>query len=355
MLKLITLLLLALAIIYGVSSLFELGGTVSFLLLGYEIRTSFGFFILSLLLLIFLLAITFNILSFIFGFPSIFSRNFKKRKEEQNLKNLRLSYTALLSGDYKAAEKYSDELKLDNSSNENLKIMHEVLNSTIQRQEGNFLEAERGYKHLLENKQTKFFATQGLLNTNFLKGDIDKAIEYAEAAYKQKPDIENGAHSLLELYKKAEKWDKAEEFLISYRRKFYFKTDRNNKFNAREELADIYFKKASLITNNKLLNDQNLSDAYSFSYQSVQLSPENDTYIELFADLCKKLNKESKAKNVIEKAWSMAPSQNLANTYFSLFSSKNENKDFKEKSKAKRKLESLNPEGKDYLENFLIS
>ncbi len=355
MIKLITLLLLALTVVYGTSLIFGMGGSVEFLLLGYEIKTSFGFFLFSLFLLTLLIILFFNLLSLLLGFPSIFSTKYRKHKEDQNLRNMRLSYVALLSGDYKSAEKYAAHLKLTDRSNENLLIMQEVLNTTIQKQEGNFLEAERGYKHLLENKQTKFFATQGLLNSNFTKGDINKAIEYAEEAYKQKPDIENGAHSLLELYKKAEKWDKAEEFLKSYRRRYYFRTDMNNKFDDKKELAEIYFKKAILIKESALLNDDNLNEAYSLSYQSLRFSSDNEIYLELFVDLCKKLKKENKAKDAIENAWSMHPSQKLADMYFSLSYGKNDTKDFKEKTKAKRKLEILNPEGKDYLESFLIS
>ncbi len=355
MLKLITYFLFIIAIFLISAKLSHYNGSVEITWLGYQIETSLIFLLFTTLLVLFAGMLVYNILAFIFGFPSYFSRKIEKRNQNKLFENLQTAYTALLSGDYKASAKYADKIKLNKLTDKNLIIMKEVLDSSIAKSEGNLIIAEKNYKKLIDDNSTKFFATQGLLNSSFLRGDLTRAIEYAEDSYHLKPDVKDGAHSLLELYKKAEAWDKAEEFLKKYKRRFFFSSDKYNSFSANQELANIYLRKAENIKKNKLFSDESIEETYKLLVKSLDLYPENTECLIYFAHICKLLKKENKARSAIEDAWINIPSEALAEAYISLIIIKNDYDGYKAKVKALDKLRKINPESRHFLQNLELS
>lgn len=355
MIKLLTYLLLVISLFLISTKLADYNGSVEISWLGYQVETSIIFLIFATLLALFILMLGYNILAFLFGFPSYFSKIIEERNKKKLFENLQISYTALLSGDYDTSAKYSGKIKLSKIADKNLLIMKEVLDSSIAKNEGNLIAAEKNYKKLIDDNSTRFFATQGLLNSSFLRGDINRAIEYAEDAYHLKPNVKDGAHSLLELYKKTENWDKAEEFLKKYKRKFFFSSDKYNNFSANKELANIYLQKAEGIKKNKLFSDENIENSYNLLQKSLRLAPDNTEALIYFAHICKLMKKENKAKSAIEHAWLNSPSEILADAYLSLINIRNDYDSYKAKNKALEKLEKINPEALHLLKNIEIN
>ncbi|MDX1950210.1 MAG: heme biosynthesis HemY N-terminal domain-containing protein [Rickettsiales bacterium] len=347
--KILTTIIAVLVIILLANWFALFDGKVDVLWLGYKIETSVFFIALSFFLLFLILYLIYNLFKFILGFPSFFSKRLEKNILNKNLENLQYSVSALLSGDNETAKKYSSKLQINHKTNKNIAIIRDILETSIAQNDGNLLLAEKNYQKLLEQDSTRFFATQGLLNSSFIKGDINRAIEYAEDAYKLKPNIKNGAQSLLALYKKAGNWQKAEEFLKKYKRKYFFFSDKNNNFSADNELSNIYFEMAKEVKENRFLSDENIEICFRNLLKSISYNSENEDAILMLAEISLMNQKTNIAKSKIEKLWLNKPSESLAKAYLSLIIEKNETKNYTLKQKAVEKLKKINPDGRNYI------
>ncbi len=329
-------------------------GKVKILWFGYQIETSVFFIFLIFFILFLILYLAYNFSSFILGFPSFFSKRLEKNLLNKNLENIQYSVSALLSGDNETAAKYSSKLQVNQKTNKHIGIIKDIIESSVAQNEGNYKLAEKNYQKLLEENSTKFFATQGLLNSSFIKGDINAAIEYAEDAYRLKPNIKNGAASLLELYKKAKNWQKAEEFLKKYKRKYFFFSDKNNSFSADFELSNIYFQISKDVKETRFLSDVNIDICFKNLLKSISYNPENEEAILMLAEISILNGKNNIAKSKIEKLWLNKPSEALAKAYINLFQDKNDTKTYNLRQKAVEKLKKINPDGRNFIvENFL--
>ena len=330
----------------GVNWIVENDGTAQFIWLGYEVNTSIAFLIFALTAVIIALIVLLEIVVTLIMLPSRINKKYKTFQLEQDLKQLQTGYAALLSGDIHQAKKVTLKLASEKQSNKYLANLSDMLAAKVAIEEGNTLLAQDYFQKFSENKKQKYFAVKGLLDTAFKQGNIDEAIEYAEEAYELKPNVKNGAHSLLELYKKAGKLDKAEEFLGKYKIKYLLFKDKNNNIDVVKEEFDLWLLKAKDYYEN--------SDGFRPSYElakkylgkCLKLSPNNKEVVLLMLKVCKTLKDEKTAKRTMEKAWDELQSYEVGAAYLDVITAPNYKDATKKKLKAIEGLKniSFNPE-----------
>ena len=344
MLKILLFFILVCATSFGLLWLFENDGIAIFEWFGYiiEIKTSalIIFLVFASIILYFLIGIIFKI----FGLPSLFSKYRKESRDKRDFKLVEKSIISILSGNNDEAKKSIEKLVLDNKKSESNKYgkLTHALSARLAYSEGNLTEAEYKYKNLLDSKDTEFFAVKGLFESAFLEGDIDKAIKHAEKAYKLNPKIKNGAHSLLELYKKAERWDDAIEFVNNYKRSHRFSEDLYNKINTEDELALLWYKKAAEIFEKYNDKPSLVETSYNYMAKVLKKKPYEKEYISKAIEICLATNKNNKIQSIIEKSWSNTQDYDLAVKYIKTIQDSKIEIEEKKRLKAIERLKKIN-------------
>lgn len=343
MLKIIIFFIAALSISYGFVWLSNNSGYLELEWLGYQIETTASFAIIALILVLAIIWLLFQLLASFFGIPSLFKKIFRKRRLNHNLKNIETSLAAIFSGDLSSAEKNFSKIEVYGENADSLDKIKKILAAKISEDKGNLLEAEKNYNALIDSHETKYFATKGLLNTAFIEGNINKSIKLAEQAYKIKPNVKNGAHSLLELYKKAERWEDAENFLKSYKRRFTFSSDENNNIDTDKEFALIWYNISKSIFTKPEPTPAELELAYNYSEKAVKELNDNASILKHHIELALANNKYDKLYKIIEKFWSKNDDSEVIEYYFENMPTKTKSEKLKKQRKIKDKLTKIRP------------
>lgn len=318
----------------GINWVVENNGEISMVWLGYQITTSVAFVIFSLIFVVIIFVLVLQLLYTLLTFPSRVNRKLKEIKVEQNLKDLQVGYAALLSGDFDQARKISGKLIDSPSKNKSIENLSQMLIAKVAQEDGNKQLADDYFDKFMAKGKTKFFAIKGKLDAAFKAGEVDEAISFAEEAYRLKPKTKDGAHSLLELYKKANKIDKAEEFLNKYKNRHRFFADKYNSIDVEKELAEIWFAKAKDIYSSAGGFKVNLERALKYANKSLSSAPAKQEYVSLSLRICRELKNEKQAKIIAERAWRETQTIELGQIYLEAIGSDNPKESTRKKLKA---------------------
>ncbi len=337
-------------------------GSVEFIWLGYNVQTSVAFFIFAITFVFILLLVIFQMLLAVIYLPKRVGKRYQDHLLEQSLKNLQTGYAALLSGDLDQAKKYSGKLAEITVKNKaigrSLENLSGMLAAKVAQEQGDLALAEDHFNKFLDNKKSRFFAVKSMLDNSFQQGKIDEAISYAQEAYELKPNVKDGAHSLLELYKKAGKLDMAEEFLNKYKRRHRIFKDKYNDINIERELCAIWLAKANEIYEND--NIRGAAEAGKYLEKVIKYDSDNKETIILLLKIYKRLKLESRARKLVEGVWYKLQSVEVGLAYLDVFSATNYKDATKKKLRALNALKVITPDSeilerlKDKIYDFQI-
>ena len=343
--RIIIFLALVATISLGINWVVVNDGSIEFIWLGYKVQTSVAFFIFAFTFIVILLIIIFQILITIFTIPRRVGKKYNDYLLENNLKNLQIGYAALLSGDVEQAKKASQKLLDKPSKNRSVGNLTDMLIAKVAQEEGNLTLAQDYFNKFLGNKKQRFFAVKSMLDTAFQQGKIDEAMDYAEQAYELRPNVKDGARSLLELYKKAGQFAKAEEFLKKYKRKHLLFKDRYNDIDVGKELGIINLERAKHVYDNEkgvsIKDKTDLHEARKLAEKAIRNDIYNKENINLLLSIYKQLKQESKARSLIEKVWPRLQSLDLGLAYLDVYTAANYKDSAKKKLKAIERLKNL--------------
>ncbi len=344
LLRIMFFLLLVLVISLGIHWVSSNNGTVEFVWLDYHVKTTVAFTLVFLVLLFVLLTLAMELISGIISLPSKINKKFKGRKQEQLLLTLQSGYAALLSGDIDAAEKASRKLLAAPAESKSIDGMTRMLAAKVAQERGELRIAQDHYKTFLDDKEHKFFAVKGMLDSAFLQGDTNEAIQYAESAYRLKPNVKDGAHSLLELYKNAGRLESAERFLRKYKRRHIFRKDAHNNIDVNREFFDIKLQQAKTACENAGGFMDGYAKARHLLDKALSADPNNKEGLMLMLRICKDMRDRKKAQNTIEKAWPQARSLELGLAYLEVIGSTATGDATKKKLRAIERLNKIRPD-----------
>lgn len=352
MIKIITLLTLVVFISLGINWLTINDGSVEFVWLGYQIKTNVSFLIFALLAFFFLVIFVLEILKSIFSLPQKAGKAYKNKQYNDSLKQIKIGYSAILSGDLDLAKKSSIKLLSAPKDNKHVNEMIDILSAKVALDEGSYITANQYYDKLLGSKKNNYFAVKGKLENAFKNGDVENAISLAKKAYKLKPKVKDGAHSVLELYKKSGKINEAEKFLRKYKNKHIIFKDKYNSIDIKKEFSELsYIKAEAILSSNN--NDKNLGKALSYAKESFEHAEDKIKVTLLILRICKILKDERSAKKYVEKLWQISPDFECASNYLEMLSATTTVELNKKKQRAIDSLQNikLDPEMEEMLKD----
>lgn len=317
MIRLLFFIIIAIAFSSGFIWINSTSGLVTFNWLGYNIEINITFFILLLIISFFIFLIVFELISLILNSPLKLKKIFSKKDDEVNYNYLEKGLFGLISGDIKEAESNYNILKNRLGEKSKYKKIFNAYEAKLLQNECRYLEAKEAYKKLLDDKKTKFFAVKGLIETNSLQGNLLETKKYAEIAYNMKPDFTDGAHSLLELYKKSGNIDEVFDFLNKYKRKNFFKKDHHNQIDIDKEFSWAWLNNAEQAFNNAD-NKTKSNLALNMLIKALKYNYANEKALNLFILKAGELCKISDLRKHFRKHWehkqNFEPARDYLNT-----------------------------------------
>jgi len=341
----------------GIGWLVDNNGQISMIWLGHEIKTSTAFAISVIFTLIIVLTIILQLISAVIYLPANINKKLHQMRLEQNLARLKTGYLALLSGDMDTARNISQKLVTDNADSNSVMVLSRALISKVALEDGDEQTANLHLDEFAKKRNTRFFAVKGKLDMAFKTGDINSAITYAEQAYKLKPKTKDGAHSLLELYKKAGYSDKAENFLRKYSFLRRIRGDKYNNIAIAHEKAEINFAQAKKIFSKGDGTKRSCGKVLSYIKRSLAEQPFNSEYILLALKICHALKDVNTARNITEKAWVKTRSTDIGKNYLEVIAAAKGKDVLKKKLHAIARLDkiSADPELSEDLKDIAYS
>jgi len=304
--------------------------------LGYRIETSMMFVVASTSLAFVALLATIELALYIWNIPSRFRTRNKIHRYEKGLISLTKGFTALAISDEKRAKQAVRESK----NLLGVRPITHILAAETAQLGGDTDEARKHFAALLEYKPTEFIAVRGLLESARKSGNIPKALQYAEKAYRMRPDMEDIPYILLTLYEQAGKWDEAHLFLEKYSSRNwipFFK--KRADFDVKKQKSLVLFMRGKEFIENGEDRESTWLKSYDIISRSLKYDPGFIPAAEAAVDLALKLGMKRKAISTVERMWKTAPYYKMGLSYLEMFASEKEAK----KIKRAKKLLSINP------------
>lgn len=265
-------------------------GSVQIIWLNYDIKTSIAVTLVSILIIIFLSLIIYNLILSLIKTKNKIKTNILNRREERSINSLNKGIAALISGDGELAEKLSKDIQNIPKSLNPLGILLSAHSAHLN---NNKKSATHYFEEMLDHKELEFLGLRGLMLQAKLESD---KIKYARRAYLINPKSDWIYNNLFKLESKLGNWREAEKIL------------RNSKQSNIEKDKDINRKISITIYQQAKNFNEGEDQAKLKKYiDAFNLSPD---LIPLSVDLAKLYyvnNKIRKANKVLEKTWHLNP------------------------------------------------
>ena len=204
MIRILLYLLLLAAVAYGADWLLQRPGHVDVVWLDYHVTASAALVFVAVLLLGVLIALLWNVLSFIFGLPSLMALASRQRRREKGYNALSRGLIAAGSGDARAAARASAQAS-KHLRDDPLAL---ILQAQAARLSGDGSGAEAAFGALAQREDTRVLGLRGLHDEASRRGDKEAARHFAGEAHATKP-LPWSAQKVLEDRAAAGDWEQA--------------------------------------------------------------------------------------------------------------------------------------------------
>lgn len=314
-------------VVYAFMWVAERPGTFEMAWMGYEIDAHIGVLFGCILILLLFTMVFYRMALKLMRLPQVLRAKHDKRKDEKGLQALTLGLSAVAAGDAKLAHYQSYRAKKLLSEQQGLSILLEAQSARLNGDEEG---ANKAFRRLLENKDTAFLGLRGLLLDALHNHKTDDAEMIARKALTMYPKQPWLLHMVFDLEIRKKDWGKAEEILKKARKVKAFPPAECDGMQAALEMqhAENSSDPQIKIKHYKAA----LKAAPAFVPASIALARK---YLDL--------RQKRKARNVIEKAWKLAPHPELAALWVDVSPYKTGKDSVAKRFKHWEKLVSLNP------------
>lgn len=319
----------------------ENSGQVTINWFEYQIEFTTTFLIAATIFLVLILYVTIGLFTGALKIPQLIKSWFGV-SEVQKIKMFEDGFAALLSSDYSTASKNSEKLVKATKSDEKFQKLALILSSKTAQETGNLQLANERFKMLSNHSSTKYYATRGLLQSNFNEGNIEGAIAHAEEAYRLNPAVTDGAKSLLDLYKKAGKWLEAENFILNNKRNHFFGGDA--KLDTKKELAEVKFLHARELLLTADGRKPYVDLAINKLLEALKFMPNQEEAVTILIKLCEDNHRLEDVKTAVENYWKHKTNYDIGKKYVEVLALTNPSERSELMKKSAKKLLKLNPE-----------
>lgn len=296
--RLVLVLILAALVALGAGWLAAHPGTVRIVALGWELETGLAVAALALGLVLALTALGAGLVFGLAGLPGRFRRWRESRTRSRAARALGRAMVALAAGESAAARRFSARAEAFPS----LAPVARMLGVQAAQLEGDEAAAESGFRAMLDDPETEFLGLRGLLIQAGRRGDMARALAYAERAAALQPRAAWVQETLFELAVKAGLWKEAETALKRARRRKALAPPRA----ARHRAVLLYQQSVDAEARGFAV------EALTLARRAVRAAPDLVPVALRLARLERLAGSSSRARKVLERAFVRMPHPDLA-------------------------------------------
>ncbi|MGV6801994.1 MAG: heme biosynthesis HemY N-terminal domain-containing protein [bacterium] len=305
MIRLFLYLLSLIAAAYIISIILGLEGSMTGRFEGQEYHIPINVLLVASFLTVLATGLVTWLLSYLMRLPEKIKRRKADTRRTKGLIALSRGLEAVAAGDPEDAMRYAKTARkqLDAPN------LTRLLTAQAAQLSGDHALVEQSYTEMLEAPETEFLGLRGLYLQAITEGDSFGAKEYADRAFRLRPNAEWAFKSVYDLSLERGAWGEAKQALTSAARNGVIDSDNANRKEAVLLTAAAYTAEASGDTTGAL---KDISSA-------LKLSPEFAPAATLAAKLYQRQHNTKKAAKIIETAWAHSPHPALAQSYRDLY------------------------------------
>jgi HemY protein len=284
----------------GVAWFADRPGEVSVVWLGWRIETSLMVMATVLLAVIAAGMLLWSILRGLWHSPRRVAAALRNRRNARGQRAIVRGLLAVGAGDARAARRYAEDVRKI-APQEPLALLLAAQSAQLG---GDRAGAERAFRQMAANDQTRLLGLRGLFIEAQRNNDLPKASLYAEEAAKIAPSLPWAGQAVLQFRCATGDWTGALDML-----------ERNRAAGALER-ATYKRQRAVLLTARALsLEDQDRDTSKVLVFEAVKLAPDLVPAVALSARYLAEDGEIRKASRMLERAWQAVPHPDLAETY----------------------------------------
>lgn len=300
MIRLVLILLGAVALSAGLSWLADQPGSISITWPGYVVETSIFRAAVIAALLIGASIFLWSIARQIWTSPAAVGRFFHRRRQERGLDALSSGMIAIGAGDRALATRYAVQAR---KALPNEPLTH-LLRAQAAQLSGDRTTSRRIFEAMLGSPDTEQLGLRGLFLEAEREGETEAARQFAARAMALNPKLSWAIDALFELQCKDEDWSGALETLTVARK------------NGLIEKPDADRRRAVLLTARaQALEDGSSQKALALAQEAHGLAPDLVPAAAIAARQLASRGNTPKAAKIIEKTWKFSPHPDLATVY----------------------------------------
>ncbi len=279
----------------------ERPGTVTAQWHGWRVDTSVGVLMLAVLLLILVGVMLWLLYRWIVGAPGALLEGWGESRRRRGYRELTQGLAAAAAGDGNEAQKHAR--KAEQLLSEPPLTM--LLSAQAAQLTGDRDGAKRAFTAMLEDDQMAFLGLRGLIAQSLRDGDQATALEYAQRAFRLRPQTPWVVHSLFDMQAQLGQWRAAQETLD---------TGVRTRVVTQEKSRTL---KALLLVERSRAAERSgqETDALTLAREAFALAPERIAVTQRLAEMQIKAGDGKRALKTIERGWSLSPHPVLATLY----------------------------------------
>ncbi len=292
---------IAAAVMLGAVWLAERPGTLTAEWRGWRVDTSVGVVLVAILLLMLVGVVLWLTYRSLVSAPGALLDGWGDSRKRRGYRELTQGLAAVAAGDAAEAQKHAR--KAEQLLSEPALTM--LLSAQAAQLNGDTEGAKKAFNAMLEDDQMAFLGLRGLIAQSLRDGDQVRALDYAERAFKIRPQTPWVVHSLFDMQAQTGAWKDAQATLDTGLRT---KTITQNKGRTL---------KALLLVERSRTSEANGLDgeALSLAREAFGLAPERIAVTVRLAEMQLKTGDAKRAMRTLERGWALAPHPDLAALY----------------------------------------
>jgi HemY protein len=291
----------ALAAMFGAAWLAERPGTVTAEWHGWRLDTSVGVLLLALVVVVLLSVALWFLYRWLAGAPGAFLEGWGESRRRRGYRELTQGLAAAAAGDGSEAQKHAR--KAEQLLSEPALTL--LLSAQAAQLTGDREGARRAFTAMLDDEQMAFLGLRGLIGQSLREGNAAQALDYAERAFRLRPQTPWVVHSLFDMQAQIGQWRAAQETLDTGLRTRVVTQDKGRTLKA-----------LLLVERSRAAEkDGNDTDALALAREAAGLAPERIAVATRLAEMQLKKGDARRAQRTIERTWALAPHPDLAALY----------------------------------------
>jgi len=279
----------------------ERPGTLTAEWRGWRIDTSVGVVLVVVLLLMLAGIALWLTYRSIVGAPGAFLEGWGDSRKRRGYRELTQGLAAVAAGDGVEAQKHARKAEALLSE----PALTLLLSAQAAQLTGDREAAAKTFTAMLEDDQMAFLGLRGLISQSLRDGDQVRALDYAERAFKLRPQTPWVVHSLFDMQAQIGEWKSAQATLEAGLRT---KVITQNKGRTLKALLLVERSRAAE-------HEAQDADALALAREAFGLAPERIAVSRRLAEAQLKSGDARRAMKTLERGWALSPHPDLAELY----------------------------------------